>query len=307
MQNYYVALLIFGIILLLLGLLGKVKAKELEVGTDSVIVRVVTTLIGSSLIIASFVVNPDIKNILFDDPPEESLAGFNPDDPVGISEKQRLAEIAEEKRKAEIAEAKRIAEKKRLDEIAEKKRLDEIAEKKRLDEIAEKKRIAKKEALIQNECGGRNVSVPSQDVATDRTNASLTAGDAEIDSDDWTSVQLSYSIDNSNDQVELNLTWHAQERNKDKSKGNTRINSSKTITIYKVKPSCPLRIMKIEGLIMNSSKEEFYQGEIHGYRTFPDTGSLKSIRVQVDADGRHDDRVQALRATLSRFTVKLGE
>ena len=289
MQNYYVALLIFGIILLLLGLLGKVKAKELEVGTDSVIVRVVTTLIGSSLIIASFVVNPDIKNILFDDPPEESLAGFNPDDPVGISEKQRLAEIAEEKRKAEIAEAKRIAEKKRL------------------DEIAEKKRIAKKEALIQNECGGRNVSVPSQDVATDRTNASLTAGDAEIDSDDWTSVQLSYSIDNSNDQVELNLTWHAQERNKDKSKGNTRINSSKTITIYKVKPSCPLRIMKIEGLIMNSSKEEFYQGEIHGYRTFPDTGSLKSIRVQVDADGRHDDRVQALRATLSRFTVKLGE
>ena len=60
-MDYYVALLVFGVLLLLLGLVGKVKAKELEVGTSNVTVRIVTTLVGSVLIVLSFVFNPGIS------------------------------------------------------------------------------------------------------------------------------------------------------------------------------------------------------------------------------------------------------
>ena len=57
-MSYEVGLLSFGILLMLLGLIGKIKAKELEVGTSSVIVRVVTLIIGLFLIVLSF--NPEI-------------------------------------------------------------------------------------------------------------------------------------------------------------------------------------------------------------------------------------------------------
>jgi len=56
--TYEVTLLVFGILLLLLGLVGKIKAKEIEVGTSSAMVRVVTTLVGLVLMVLSF--NPDI-------------------------------------------------------------------------------------------------------------------------------------------------------------------------------------------------------------------------------------------------------
>ncbi len=57
-MSYEVGLLSFGILLMLLGLIGKIKAKELEVGTSSVIVRLVTLIIGLFLIVLSF--NPEI-------------------------------------------------------------------------------------------------------------------------------------------------------------------------------------------------------------------------------------------------------
>ena len=61
MENFKVSLLVFGIILLLLGLVGKIKAKEIEVGTSSRIVRFVTTLIGTVLIVFSF--NTEVPSV----------------------------------------------------------------------------------------------------------------------------------------------------------------------------------------------------------------------------------------------------
>ena len=53
MLSYEVALLLVGILLLLVGLVGKVKAKELEVGTSSTIARIATGLAGVALIVPS--------------------------------------------------------------------------------------------------------------------------------------------------------------------------------------------------------------------------------------------------------------
>jgi len=64
-MSYTVTLLIFGILLLLVGLVGEVKAKELEIGTSSKIVRIVLSLIGIFLVMLSLVLSssPDtVKN-----------------------------------------------------------------------------------------------------------------------------------------------------------------------------------------------------------------------------------------------------
>ena len=53
-MNHQVALLVFGILLLLLGLIGKVKAKEIEVGTSSKVVRTITAVLGVVLVVFSF-------------------------------------------------------------------------------------------------------------------------------------------------------------------------------------------------------------------------------------------------------------
>ena len=63
LMSYEVALLVFGILLLLVGLVGKVKAKELEIGTSSGIVRVVLSILGIVLVVLSF--NPDIARSFF--------------------------------------------------------------------------------------------------------------------------------------------------------------------------------------------------------------------------------------------------
>lgn len=66
-MTYEVTLLVFGILLLLVGLLGKVKAKELEVGTSSTVARLVMASLGILLVVLSF--NPDIaRSWLFSSP-----------------------------------------------------------------------------------------------------------------------------------------------------------------------------------------------------------------------------------------------
>ncbi len=74
-MDYEVALLIFGILLLLLGLVGQVKAKEIEVGTSNSVVRIVATLVGVLFIVLSF--DPDL--------PRSFLSGFKKTEekPVG--------------------------------------------------------------------------------------------------------------------------------------------------------------------------------------------------------------------------------
>lgn len=61
--EYNVVLLVFGILLLLVGLVGKVKAKELEVGTGSAVARVVLGVIGIGLMALSLALSPASKVI----------------------------------------------------------------------------------------------------------------------------------------------------------------------------------------------------------------------------------------------------
>ena len=53
-MTYEVALLTFGVILLLLGLIGRVKAKEIDVGTSSAMARLTVGIIGVVLVVLSF-------------------------------------------------------------------------------------------------------------------------------------------------------------------------------------------------------------------------------------------------------------
>lgn len=57
-MSYEVTLLFFGILLIIVGLVGKVKAKEVEIGAKNKVVRIVMGVIGVSLTILSF--SPDI-------------------------------------------------------------------------------------------------------------------------------------------------------------------------------------------------------------------------------------------------------
>lgn len=158
-------------------------------------------------------------------------------------------------------------------------------------------------------CPERVVEVGPIALATNASNASIVAGDGEIHSDDWTSVELAYTVkkQNGNRDLELSLTWYAQERNRNKTKGDTRFKSSKSFSIFSVDASCPGSVIKtIEGLVLVGRAEQYYRGEVHNFVSFPDTGSLRNIKVQFDGPGRHDEQRQALEAEVPRFTINLS-
>lgn len=158
-------------------------------------------------------------------------------------------------------------------------------------------------------CAERTADVGPIKLTTNSGNTRIAAGDNEIDSDDWTSVKLTYSVTkaNANRQLKLTLNWDAQERNRNKSKGDTRFTSSKTFTLFSVESNCPGSVIKkISGLNTAGKREEYFRGKVHGFAPFPNTGSLENIKVQFDGKGRHDEQRQALEADLARFTVLLS-
>jgi PKD repeat protein len=151
---------------------------------------------------------------------------------------------------------------------------------------------------------GATVNVQRFHIRTTGDDARRATGDDEIDSDDWTSVELSYSIRVVNNrEIQLTLVWYAQERNSNRSPGNTRFRSSKSFTLFSATPGSI--IDKVQGVELSANREQYFQGEVHGFKPFPDTGSLQGIRVRVDADGGQDRQQQALTATLGGFSVNL--
>ena len=56
-MSFQVALLVFGTLLLLLGLVGKIKAREFEVGTTNTLVRFFALLLGGGFIAGAFFPN----------------------------------------------------------------------------------------------------------------------------------------------------------------------------------------------------------------------------------------------------------
>jgi hypothetical protein len=152
------------------------------------------------------------------------------------------------------------------------------------------------------------VNVEPFNIVTASNDASLVAGDREIDSDDWTSVEVSYAITivNARREIQLRVEWYAQERNSNKSKGNTRFMSSKNYTVFNIASCCPgTMIDNVTGIDMSANREQYYQGEAHGYKPFPTTGSLQNIKVKFDGAQANDLTLQALTATLTGFSVKL--
>jgi hypothetical protein len=157
-------------------------------------------------------------------------------------------------------------------------------------------------------CPARTVSVAARNIETSAVNARVVHGDAEIDSDDYTRVGLSYRIVKTpNDRgLRLELSWFAQELNRNKSFGDTRILSEKSFQLYSVDADCPdSTIEAINGLVLEGSRETDYRGKVHRFSLFPATGALANIQVKFDSTGRNDVGVQALRATVSEFTVRL--
>ena len=81
-MEYSVALLIFGILLLLVGLIGKVKAKELEVGTGNPVTRVVVGMLGVGLVLLSLLISPAVDILpRLDLPTTEPGTGTEPVEP----------------------------------------------------------------------------------------------------------------------------------------------------------------------------------------------------------------------------------
>jgi len=72
-MSHQVTLLVFGILLFLVGLVGKVKAKEIEVGTSSRLARLVLALVGIVLVVLSF--NPKIPKSFYSTPPKQTVEG----------------------------------------------------------------------------------------------------------------------------------------------------------------------------------------------------------------------------------------
>ena len=149
-------------------------------------------------------------------------------------------------------------------------------------------------------------TVDATEIHTSSMHADVVEGDSEVDSDDWTSVELSYEIRQSSRDVKLVLVWSVQERNKDKSKGDTKVQSRATVPLFDLpEDSCvPFTIARIEGAQLTGQNEKYYSGQRHGQQRFPNTGSLKNINVTFDQKGNQDKRVQALNATFDAFSVR---
>ncbi|MHA4844817.1 hypothetical protein ACX0G7_11670 [Flavitalea antarctica] len=159
-----------------------------------------------------------------------------------------------------------------------------------------------------NPCRQRTDDVSTKIIETKSADARTVSGDSEIDSDDWTGLELSYRIykTNRDREIEMTVTWYAQEKNSDRSPGNTRIMSSKVIPLYKI-DGCPeLVIEDITGIELQGTKTEDFSGEIHDFVNFPDFGLLRNIRVRFDGPGANDDSKQHLTASVASFSVVLG-
>ncbi|HKS42384.1 MAG TPA: hypothetical protein VJX74_17325 [Blastocatellia bacterium] len=157
-------------------------------------------------------------------------------------------------------------------------------------------------------CHAGTISVNALRLTTSSADSQIVEGDDELDSDDWTSIELSYNIHQVNaNEVQITLLWYAQEYNSDRSKRGTRIASSKTFILFPANSLCPnLRIDSINGLQLSSSRVEYYHGKIHDFVSFPNVGSLYNIYVRFDGKGEHDQLHQALKADLSDFSVNLS-
>ena len=87
-MSFEVALLTAGVAFLLIGLVGHIKVKEFEMGTDSSYIRIVISVVGVGLLYLSF--NPDLLRKENSTQPET----------VRIAQEEEAARIAQEEEAA---------------------------------------------------------------------------------------------------------------------------------------------------------------------------------------------------------------
>ena len=133
------------------------------------------------------------------------------------------------------------------------------------------------------------------------TDARLVHEDPEIDTDDWTKVDVRYSLALSSNSraVDLALTMNAFECESDRRYNwETHIRTAKTIGLYKLANDDPRVILSIDAVSRSDFREEMFGGRLHDWFSFPSFGALREITVHVDGSTGNDVREQGLKAEL---------
>ena len=158
-------------------------------------------------------------------------------------------------------------------------------------------------------CKAGTFDIPDQTIRTSGNDASTVNGDSEIDSNDWTRVSVEYKATVSQKTITLNLTWEAQELNGNKSPGDTRIKSRKTVVLYKVPSQCTKSVITgASGLDTDASQSREFRGPQHDLLPFASSvGNIRDINVRFDGPGRSDHRLQQLEAVFKGFSVSVSE
>lgn len=140
-------------------------------------------------------------------------------------------------------------------------------------------------------------SAITESVSTNRAHATPRAGDHEIDSDDWTLVQISGQAVSllPNGQIQFSLVWEAREGNGNQSFGDTWFHSTRNFTF-----GAPARVLEIIGPTSFPPFPHWLRGGIANvFVGIPDNGFLRGITAKVDSGDDNDWEDQELRATFS--------
>jgi len=138
----------------------------------------------------------------------------------------------------------------------------------------------------------------------------LSGTDSEIDTDDWTGVDVSYALSVIDGRkVGLRLTMRATELEGDRSYDHqTIIETSKEKVVFELPTASRRRIVDIVGVDKEWSAGHLYEGKFHDWRGFRTSkkgrSALSGVKVHVDGPTGNDLPEQGLSATL-RFDVKV--
>ncbi|QDU28849.1 Thiol-activated cytolysin [Anatilimnocola aggregata] len=138
--------------------------------------------------------------------------------------------------------------------------------------------------------------------------ARLIRDDQEVFSNDWTAVDLSYTLAVSSDQrhVMLAITLGTRECENDRSyRGATHIQSSRQIRVFSLPEGDTRKILSVKAASLSEIRNnELFGGELLHSFAFPNTGALYDIVVRVDGKSGEDLKEQSLKAIID-FSVEI--
>jgi hypothetical protein len=147
----------------------------------------------------------------------------------------------------------------------------------------------------------------TKDVELTGADARLVHEDEEFDSDDWSKVDIRYSLVMAPDgrAVDLALTMTAYECEDDMRYNNeTKIETAKSIRLFELDASDRRKILSVDAASKSDFKEQMFGGELHGYNGFASFGALRDIAVRFDGPDGNDLKQQGLQAKID-FVVNI--